>query len=178
MNGLPPVAVHDLVIQTEAQDLVIGTHGRSVYKVSLKAIQQLNDTVLGQDLKVFDLQKINYSENWGSNWSKWLASYEPETVIDYYVKKAGIVQIQVLNEAGVLVFEDTQNAVSGINQWKYKVEASKLGVERWSKKDKKVMLKPAKNNKTYLIPGNYQIKLTQGSVSQEVALEITKNERK
>jgi photosystem II stability/assembly factor-like uncharacterized protein len=178
MNGLPPVAVHDLVIQTEAQDLVIGTHGRSVYKVSLKAIQQLNDTVLGQDLKVFDLQKINYSENWGSNWSKWLASYEPETVIDYYVKKAGIVQIQVLNEAGVLVFEDTQNAVSGINQWKYKVEASKLGVERWSKKNKKVMLKPAKNNKTYLIPGNYQIKLTQGSVSQEVALEITKNERK
>lgn len=178
MNGLPPVAVHDLVIQTEAQDLVIGTHGRSIYKVSLKAIQQLNDTVLAQDLKVFDLQKMNYSENWGSNWSKWLAAYEPETVIDYYVKKGGVVQIQVLNDAGVVVFEDTQNAVSGINQWNYKVEASKSGVDRWVKKDKKVVLKPAKNNKIYLIPGKYQIKLTQGTVSQQVTLEIAKDERK
>ena len=178
MNGLPPVAVHDLVIQTEAKDLVIGTHGRSIYKVSLKAIQQLNDTVLAQDLKIFDIQKMNYSENWGSNWSKWLAAYEPETTVDYYVKKAGIVQIQVLNDAGVVVFEDTQNAVSGINQWNYKVEASKSGVERWVKKDKKVVLKPAKNNKTYLIPGNYQVKLTQGTVSQQVTLEIAKDERK
>ena len=178
MNGLPPVAVHDLVLQTEAQDLIVGTHGRSIYKVNLKAIQQLSDTVLNQDLKVFEVDKINYSENWGSNWSKWLAAYEPERVVDYYVKKEGALQIQVINEAGIVVFEDTQNAVSGINQWSYKVEASKSGVERWTKKDKKVILKPAKNNKTYLIPGKYQIKLTQGSVSQQTTLEIIKDERK
>ena len=35
MNGLPPVAVHDLVIQTEAHDLIVGTHGRSIYKINL-----------------------------------------------------------------------------------------------------------------------------------------------
>lgn len=178
MNGLPPVAVHDLVIQTEAQDLVIGTHGRSVYKVNLKAIQQLNDTVLAQDLKVFEVDKINYSENWGSNWSKWLAAYEPARTVDYYVKKEGLVQIKVLNERGVVVFEETQNAVFGINQWNYQLEVSKSGVERWMKKDKKVVLKPAKNNKIYLIPGKYQIKLTQGTVSQQVSLEIAKDERK
>jgi predicted AAA+ superfamily ATPase len=45
-------------------------------------------------------------------------------------------------------------------------------------KDKKVVLKPAKNNKTYLIPGKYQIKITQGTVSQQTSLEITKDERK
>lgn len=177
-NGLPPVAIHDLVIQTEAQDLIIGTHGRSVYKVNLKAIQQLSDTVLAQDLKVFELQKLNYSENWGSNWSKWLAAYEPEIAVNYYVKKEGTIHIQVLNEMGVVIFEDNQNAISGINQWNYHVEISKSGVERWIKKDKKVVLKPAKNNKTYLIPGKYQIKITKEGISEQVSLEITKNERK
>jgi photosystem II stability/assembly factor-like uncharacterized protein len=178
MNGLPPVAVQDLALQTEAQDLIVGTHGRSIYKVNLKAIQQLSDLVLSQDLKVFEVDKINYSENWGSNWSKWLAAYEPERTVDYYVKESGAVQIQVINEAGIVVFEETQNVVSGINQWNYQLEASKIGVERWTKKDKKVVLKPAKNNKTYLIPGKYQIKLTQGTVSQQTTLEITKDERK
>jgi photosystem II stability/assembly factor-like uncharacterized protein len=178
MNGLPPAAVHDVVLQTEAQDLIVGTHGRSIYKVNLKAIQQLSDTVLNQDLKVFEVEKINYSENWGSNWSKWLAAYEPAIMVDYYVKKEGPIQIQVLNEAGVVVFEEIQNPIVGINQWKYQLEASKIGVERWTKKDKKVTLKPAKNNKTYLIPGKYQIKLTQGTVSQQTTLEIKKDERK
>lgn len=40
-NGMPSVAVHDLVIQKKAKDLIVGTHGRSVYKVSLKQVQEL-----------------------------------------------------------------------------------------------------------------------------------------
>jgi hypothetical protein len=31
-NGMPNVAVHDVVIQKKAKDLVVGTHGRSFIK--------------------------------------------------------------------------------------------------------------------------------------------------
>ena len=31
-NGIPNVAVHDAVIQTKAKELIMGTHGRSIYK--------------------------------------------------------------------------------------------------------------------------------------------------
>ena len=34
-NNLPRVAIHDLVIHEGTNELVIGTHGRSIYKLSL-----------------------------------------------------------------------------------------------------------------------------------------------
>jgi len=38
-EGLPNVAFHDLVIQPEANDLVLGTHGRSVYVANISILQ-------------------------------------------------------------------------------------------------------------------------------------------
>jgi ligand-binding sensor domain-containing protein len=102
MNGLPPVAVHDLVIQTEAKDLIVGTHGRSIYKVNLSTIQQLDETTLDSDLKVFSLEAMNYSTNWGNTWSKWLPAYEPKLQVNYYAKNQGMVTVQVIHSNGCL----------------------------------------------------------------------------
>ena len=43
--------------------------------------------------------------------------------------------------------------------------------------DKKLILKEAKNGKTYLISGKYQIKMTQKSYSQSTPLNIIRNEK-
>jgi len=177
MNGLPPVAVHDLVIQTEAKDLIVGTHGRSIYKVNLKSVQQLNEETINSALKIFACDEIYYSLNWGSSWSKWFNPNEPKLVVDYYTKNQGEVLVQVINEIGIVVFEEKQMATSGINQWTYMVEISKSGAEKWHKKDKKLILKEAKNGKTYLVSGKYQIKMTQKSYSQSTPLNIIRNEK-
>jgi photosystem II stability/assembly factor-like uncharacterized protein len=45
-NGLPSVSVHDIRMQPEFNDLVIATHGRSIYVMDdMTAIQQLQDAV-------------------------------------------------------------------------------------------------------------------------------------
>jgi hypothetical protein len=46
---MPNVAVHDVVIQKKARDLVVGTHGRSIYKVNVDQIEQLTDKVLAEN---------------------------------------------------------------------------------------------------------------------------------
>ena len=38
-EGLPNVAIHDIVVQPEAGDLLLGTHGRSIYKANISALQ-------------------------------------------------------------------------------------------------------------------------------------------
>ena len=38
-KGLPSVAIHDLVIQPSAKHLILGTHGRSLYKASIAPLQ-------------------------------------------------------------------------------------------------------------------------------------------
>jgi photosystem II stability/assembly factor-like uncharacterized protein len=47
-NHLPRVPVHDMVIQQRENELVVGTHGRSIYITKLKEIQKLYDKMMGE----------------------------------------------------------------------------------------------------------------------------------
>jgi hypothetical protein len=42
-NNLPRAPVHDIVIQQRENELVIGTHGRSIYIAKLKDLHKLYD---------------------------------------------------------------------------------------------------------------------------------------
>ena len=41
MSNLPRVAIHDIVIQERENEIVLGTHGRSLYIGSLTEVQKL-----------------------------------------------------------------------------------------------------------------------------------------
>ncbi|HEY3400499.1 MAG TPA: hypothetical protein VGK03_07685 [Geothrix sp.] len=54
LGGLPPVPVDDLAFQTRENDLVIATHGRSLYVLDdLAPLQELDAEVLGRALHLF-----------------------------------------------------------------------------------------------------------------------------
>jgi photosystem II stability/assembly factor-like uncharacterized protein len=55
MNGMPTVAVHDLVIHPRDNDLVAGTHGRGLYVLDdITALQQLKPAVIAADVHLFE----------------------------------------------------------------------------------------------------------------------------
>ena len=56
MNGMPTVAVADLVVHPRDHDLIAGTHGRSAYVMDIGPLQQMTDEVLAKDLHVFALE--------------------------------------------------------------------------------------------------------------------------
>lgn len=176
-NGLPPVAVHDLVLQTEAKDLVVGTHGRSIYKVSVKSVQQITNEIQNKELEIFSIEKINHSNYWGNKRNTWTEPFEPKQQIDFYLKQKSAVTIQIYNEKELLVYENQLQGEVGINLYNYNLEIMAAAVEKWKKKDKKIELKPAKNGKTYLIPGIYQVKIATENTSQTTTLEINRNEK-
>ncbi len=68
-NGMPYVAVHDLAIQPKARHLLVGTHGRSIYKADISHLQQMTKTVLNKDLYVYPLEPTKHSARWGNSWS-------------------------------------------------------------------------------------------------------------
>lgn len=177
MNGLPQVAVHDLVIQTEAKDLIVGTHGRSIYKVNLSAVQQLNNEVLSAALKIFPIANITHSDYWGNTWSAWLPTYEPSVKIDFYASSVGEVNIQVLNDKGLVIREITQKVEAGINQWEYDLEIAKAVQDLMTKKDKKIVFKPTRKGKVYLSPGKYQIKIAKEKTVETSFFEVIENKR-
>ena len=93
-KGLPNVAVHDIVVQAEAKDLLIGTHGRSIYKTNIAALQT-NAIDNPNELTLFEMKSIRSSRRWGNSFSKWSEAFEPSTTIQFYAKSSGNQTVKI-----------------------------------------------------------------------------------
>jgi hypothetical protein len=47
-----------LVIQTKAKELIIGAHGRSIYKMDISKVQELTKDVLAKNIHLFKVINI------------------------------------------------------------------------------------------------------------------------
>ncbi|MEO8794183.1 MAG: hypothetical protein ABI390_01885 [Daejeonella sp.] len=159
-NGnMPSVAVHDLAIQTRENDLIVATHGRSLYRVNIAEVEQLTNEIMNKDLNVFNMKSVNYSSAWGRKFDE---VYEPEFVIPYYAKTAGIVTVNIYSEKDVLLKSFADTAKAGLNYADYNlsIDDSKIsGYEKELSKDKKVELKKADSGKVYLQAGKYTVEV-------------------
>jgi hypothetical protein len=55
-SHLPTVAVHDLVVHPRDRELVIGTHGRSIYVMDVAPLQDLTPSILAEDVHLFEIK--------------------------------------------------------------------------------------------------------------------------
>ena len=186
MNGeLPRVAVHDLVVHPRDNELVLGTHGRSIYIAKLDEVQQLNDSLLQKPLYVFDFSNPTHNKNWGKKSNSFLdAPAGPSVSIPYFAKEKGIVKINIKSEKGLRLFSFTDTAEAGLNYVSYSLEMDSNVVKsfeksvRDKKKNKIVVMKQADDKKYYLIPGDYTFELTDASgntISKKFT--VTKNKK-
>jgi len=77
-SGLPAVYVHDLVIHPRDNDIIIGTHGRSVYVLDAEPIQGFDQEVKAKVAHLFDIMPVFLSET---------IRDRPEAMIYFYLKK-------------------------------------------------------------------------------------------
>ncbi len=118
-NGLPTVPVFDIQIQPRDHDLILATHGRSIWIMDdISALEQLNDGALSSDLKLFgsrpaiEYKMANYRGFLGT--SNFLAPNAPNGLaLDYYAKSAGEVKITVADKSGKKIRELTAKADAG-----------------------------------------------------------------
>ena len=166
---LPKVAIHDLVVQKDAHDLVIGTHGRSLYKVNVEHLQQLDNNLMSGGAHIFDLNNERYSDRWGktSSWNKWYGYNEPKIRVPVFVANAGMASIQLKTKKGTIVGEENIELVKGLNYVDLSLELKEKYLQGYTKELKKNkveygdMLKEKDNGKHYLLDGDYTISLSQ-----------------
>jgi photosystem II stability/assembly factor-like uncharacterized protein len=105
-NGLPTVPVFDIQIHPRDHDLILATHGRSIWIMdNISAIEQLNDQVLSTDLKFFDgrpgiqWKMANYRGFEGANMF-FTPNAQNGLMLDFFAKSAGAVRIAITDPAG------------------------------------------------------------------------------
>ncbi|MDY8135096.1 VPS10 domain-containing protein [Aquimarina sp. 2201CG5-10] len=171
-KGIPNVAIHDLVIQPEANDLLLGTHGRSIYKTNIEALQLLNNKILQKPIHVFNLNPLKWSQRWGNSWSKWLDSYEPSVTIKFYTNIPTQYTIQIMSEGEKVLQKLTVEAEKGLQYANYDLSITEKGKKILEKEFPDDEIVKRKNGKYYLPVGKYGVLISSGKVSEKVTLQI------
>lgn len=164
-HELPAVAIHDLVVHPRENELLVGTHGRSLYLADVKEVQQLRDSILQKNLFVFDIPKLRYRGNWGNAWSAWSEEApEPDVKLAIFTKTSGKLKVTVM--LGDLKLKTWEvDVIQGLNYPAYHAEIDENAVtalakqlnEKKKKDEKPVEVKKAKNGKYYLQKGSYKM---------------------
>ena len=170
-NNIPNVAVHDIVIQPKAKHLLVGTHGRSIYKANIAALQQMNTEMLKKNVTLFDVENIKYSKRWGNSFSAWGEPQTPGLDLSFYSSKSDTFTALIKTTDGIIVSATEIEASKGLNILSYDVAFSKQGKTDYLKKNK-TELKEAENGKTYLPKGEYTIELNGNKASEKIAFKI------
>ncbi|TGV01978.1 VPS10 domain-containing protein [Flavivirga rizhaonensis] len=158
-NGLPSVAIHDLVVQPDAKHLLLGTHGRSIYKTDIAPLQLMNDTMQLKPVTLFKVKGLKHASNWGNTWSKWLKASEPKINVTFYSNSSEEKIIEVFSEKGTLLNQIKLKADKGYNYTSYDMTLTQKGRKLLLKEDANIEINKAKNDKYYLPKGTYYIQI-------------------
>ena len=158
-SGLSNSPVHDLVIHPRERDLVVGTHGRSIYIAGIKHLQMLNEKILTKNLHFFKVDKVKFSPRWGSRgWGR--SNYlTPNLELVFYAKSEGEKEIIIYKDDKIKKSIDI-DVNKGLNFINYD-----LSVDTKEKST-------TDNGITYLKKGDYRIEIIQGDNSSEEKLII------
>ncbi|MCA0152527.1 WD40/YVTN/BNR-like repeat-containing protein [Winogradskyella vincentii] len=167
-HGLPNVAFHDIVVQPEAKDLLLGTHGRSIYKANIAPLQKMNGTLKSNSITIFDLSPVRKSNRWGSSWSKWLDAFEPEKTIQFYSNTSGSKTLKVLSEKGAELNILSINSDKGFNYVHYNLAITEKGRKALMKENTSIDINKASNGKYYLPKGKYILKIGDAKTNLEI----------
>jgi photosystem II stability/assembly factor-like uncharacterized protein len=123
MNGLPTVAIHDLVIHPRDRDLVIATHGRSLYIVDISPLEECKESVLSQPAHLFEIKPATLFLSHGSHGKQGEKSYAASNppygaVIYYYLREVQKqpVRLAILDSRGSTIADFTGTAESGLHR--------------------------------------------------------------
>lgn len=161
----PAVAVHDMKIQKQANHLLLGTHGRSIYRADITSIQELD---ISKNQQLFKIDDIKHSLRWGTRFNTWRAVYEPEVQLSYYVNKKQPYTLTVQSEKGKTLTQIPLQSNVGLNVVNYDLSITDKGKKALEKEVDTLDLKRASNQKYYLPKGTYYLVLS-SNTEKEIA---------
>jgi hypothetical protein len=171
-SGLPAAAVDDLVIHPRERDLVLGTHGRSVWVLDdASFISQLKPELLDQAVALLDIMPATPRQfsmrSYGAGHGIFRAQNPPlGAAINFWVKEAAgeSFKIQVQDEKGFTLRELTGVTRTGINRATWDLQA-----------DAKHRIPTAdhgRGQKQFVAGGIYKVVLTVGEDTEEATVEV------
>ena len=180
MPNLPPVPVHDIMVHGLMNDLVIGTHGRSVYVLDdITPLQEASPAVLEKPAHLFSppvaWRHSSRMTRYGRGDRPLVAPNPPYgAMITFHLKekpKEGRVRIQILDSQGNLLRELTRVPQEpGVHRVMWDLRTRGEAVET----DDESRTPPPNTGPLgpQVLPGTYRVKLIAGEFEMEQPLTV------
>ncbi|MEL7161389.1 MAG: glycosyl hydrolase, partial [Bacteroidota bacterium] len=186
--GLPAVAVHDVAVHEGSEDLIVATHGRSLYRGNLSLLRKA--AVAEPVLTLVAPEGLRFSSRFGGRGFNF-STYEPKTSFEVFhpgsrvsgegapLAKSG-AKLTIKSEGGLTLFTEDVSLSPGVNRIKYDLSFAgdqAAALEKELNKDRKEDERPVEvtagdNGVYYLRPGAYTAVLTVGGESVEAGFSV------
>lgn len=123
-GNLPMVRVDDIQVHPRDNDLVLATHGRSIWVLdNITALEKMSEAITSSDVAIFDptpaIEFRTYNRK-GNTGHKWFEGQNPAygALIDYYLraKPEGNVRVTITDKNGKVMRELTGPKEAGVNR--------------------------------------------------------------
>ncbi|MCX2744966.1 glycosyl hydrolase [Mangrovivirga sp. M17] len=159
MASIPNVASYDMVVHPRDGELVIATHGRSIYVADIKPLRKVVANP-DKELIAYEIESITHSEKWGERTYQWQEPNNPEVELSWFSKAPGDLEIRIVNSEGKEISKLNKEVEEGYGKIKYDLKGySYDGRKRSDKKD-------------FLKPGKYTVEFSLGRLAESQTLEI------
>jgi photosystem II stability/assembly factor-like uncharacterized protein len=133
-SGLPTVAVHDLLIHPRDRELVVATHGRSIYVLDAAPLEQSTPAVLTAPVHLFDVKPATlyrYRGSHGLEGAKLYAAPNPPfgAILYYHLaaKSDGAIQVTIRDARGGAIATLKGMPVAGLHRLVWPLRAAPEG---------------------------------------------------
>lgn len=160
------------MIQKKAKDLLVATHGRSLYKRNLKELYQMNTALKESKNLLFEIEDLVYSKQWGSKSYTWGSMVLPQLNIGFYFNTLNNATLTIKNKDNIVVYQHTYNAVKGLKKITFDVTIDEKTKKAIEKADASLKIHKGENNNYYLPVGKYFVELNDGAKTVKQPFEI------
>ena len=157
LSSKPNVASYDMIVHPRDLDLVIATHGRSIYVLDIEPLHEIADR-LNERITGITPKPVRYSARWGSRNAEYEAFNEPEVELMYFLAKDDDnqkVDIEISNEKGETVTTIKTVGQHGFNTY------------TWN-----LVISGTKDDLSFLQKGIYTLTFKTKRASHDVKFEI------
>lgn len=157
LNNVPNVASYDMVVHPRDLDLVIGTHGRSIWVMDVEPLHTVSER-LNEKITGITPEDIRSSNRWGTKFSPYREAFTPSSDFMYFVsdKNGASVQITVKDSENNTIHTANVKSDYGFN------------VYNWD-----LITKKGKNGKNeYIQKGTYSVEFKTGKSTHKVNLNV------
>ncbi|MCP4452017.1 MAG: glycosyl hydrolase, partial [Planctomycetes bacterium] len=147
-NNIPLSPAHDLVVHPRDRDLVVGTHGRSIYVMDVEPIQKLTPKIQAKAVHLFNLPWTRDLNRWERKVSAVVSTFEPDPMtLQYWCGQEGNVTITISTKDGRLVHKQHGESRRGINTVTWDLIVDRDAELAWQMDDAKKKLKEAEDKR-------------------------------